>query len=60
MIPRRSADPSKTRYVSPGIGCAKNHMIYLANGAPADNDNNALALLRRLNPERGPYSNSGR
>ena len=41
---------SKTRYVSPGVGCAKNHLIYLANGAPGDNDNNALALLRRLNP----------
>ena len=41
---------SKTRYVSPGVSCAKNHIIYLANGRPADNDNNALALLRRLNP----------
>ena len=44
------SDSSKTRYVSPGVGCAKNHIIYLANGKPGDNDNNALALLRRLNP----------
>ena len=43
------SDSSKTRYVSPGVGCAKNHIIYLANGKPGDNDNNALALLRRLN-----------
>ncbi len=43
-------DASKTRYVSPGVGCAKNHIIYLANGKPQDNDNNALALLRRLYP----------
>ncbi len=41
---------SKTRYVSPGVSCAKNHIIYLANGKPQDNDNNALALLRTLNP----------
>jgi type IV pilus assembly protein PilY1 len=44
------ADASKTRYASPGIGCARNHIIYLANGAPADNNNNALALLQRLYP----------
>ena len=44
------SDSSKTRYLSPGVGCAKNHIIYLANGRPGDNDNNALALLRRLNP----------
>jgi len=43
-------DASKTRYRSPGVSCAKNHIIYLANGKPGDNDNNALALLRRLNP----------
>ncbi len=48
--PAAFSDSSKTRYVSPGAGCAKNHLIYLANGAPGDNDNNALALLRRLNP----------
>ena len=36
--------------MSPGLGCAKNHIIYLANGRPSDNDNNALALLRRINP----------
>ena len=27
---------ARTTYKSPGIGCAKNHIIYLANGAPAD------------------------
>ena len=27
-------DASKTRYVSPGVSCAKNHIIYLANGKP--------------------------
>lgn len=43
-------DGSKTRYQSPGLGCARNHIIYIANGAPADNDNSALALLKRLNP----------
>ena len=48
--PAAFSDSSKTRYVSPGVGCAKNHLIYLANGSPGDNDNNALALLRRLNP----------
>ena len=48
--PAAFSDNSKTRYVSPGVGCAKNHLIYLANGSPGDNDNNALALLRRLNP----------
>ena len=52
-------DASKTRYVSPGVGCAKNHIIYLANGKPADNDNNALGLLRRLNPSAVPYTHSG-
>jgi type IV pilus assembly protein PilY1 len=44
------ADASKTRYISPGIGCAKNHIVYLANGSPADNDNRAFELLRRLSP----------
>ena len=48
--PAAFTDASKTRYVSPGVGCAKNHIIYLANGRPQDNDNNALALLRRLYP----------
>ncbi|MEO8187556.1 MAG: hypothetical protein ABI580_09370, partial [Burkholderiaceae bacterium] len=43
-------DATKSRYVSPGVSCAKNHIIYLANGKPQDNDNTALALLRRLNP----------
>ena len=42
-------DGTKTRYLTPGVGCAKNHIIYLANGRPADNDNDALVLLRRLN-----------
>jgi type IV pilus assembly protein PilY1 len=48
--PAAFTDGSKTRYVSPGVSCAKNHIIYLANGKPGDNDNNALALLRLLNP----------
>ncbi|MDQ3447319.1 MAG: PilC/PilY family type IV pilus protein [Pseudomonadota bacterium] len=48
--PAAFSDSSKTQYFSPGAGCAKNHLIYLGNGAPSDNDNNALALLRRLNP----------
>ena len=48
--PAAFSDSSKTRYLSPGVGCAKNHIIYLANGKPGDNDNTALALLRRLNP----------
>jgi type IV pilus assembly protein PilY1 len=48
--PNAFADASKTRYRSPDIGCSKNHIIYIANGKPADNDNDALALLRRLNP----------
>jgi type IV pilus assembly protein PilY1 len=43
-------DSGKTRYVSPGLGCARNHIIYLANGSPADNNNRALELLQRLNP----------
>jgi type IV pilus assembly protein PilY1 len=43
-------DASKSRYRSPGLGCARNHIIYLANGSPADNDNKALELLKRLNP----------
>jgi type IV pilus assembly protein PilY1 len=43
-------DSNKTRYVSPGVGCSKNHIIYIANGSPSDNNNNALALLQRLNP----------
>ena len=43
-------DASKTRYVSPGVGCAKNHIIYLANGKPAGQRQQRLALLRRLNP----------
>lgn len=48
--PNAFADASKTRYRSPDVGCSKNHIIYIANGAPADNDNDALTLLRRLNP----------
>ena len=28
----------RTTYVSPGVGCAKNHIIYLANGFPQDNN----------------------
>jgi type IV pilus assembly protein PilY1 len=43
-------DSSKTKYVSPGLGCARNHIIYIANGSPQDNNTNAEALLKRLNP----------
>jgi type IV pilus assembly protein PilY1 len=43
-------DDSKTRYAGPDIGCTKNHIIYLANGAPNDNNTTAFELLRRLNP----------
>ena len=46
--PAAFTDGGKTRYVSPGVSCAKNHIIYLANGAPADNNNRALELLQRL------------
>jgi type IV pilus assembly protein PilY1 len=48
--PAAFTDGSKTRYLSPGIGCAKNHIIYLANGKPQDNNTTALALLQQLNP----------
>ncbi|HEX5638697.1 MAG TPA: PilC/PilY family type IV pilus protein [Burkholderiaceae bacterium] len=53
--PAAFTDGGKTRYVSPGVGCAKNHIIYLANGAPADNDNRALELLKRLHPGATRY-----
>jgi type IV pilus assembly protein PilY1 len=43
-------DGGKTRYAGPDIGCTKNHIIYLANGAPNDNNTTAYELLRRLNP----------
>jgi type IV pilus assembly protein PilY1 len=43
-------DASKTRYRSAGVTCAKNHIVYLANGSPGDNDGTALSLLRLLNP----------
>jgi type IV pilus assembly protein PilY1 len=43
-------DASKNRYLSPGVGCSKNHIIYIANGSPSDNNNNALALLQRIHP----------
>ncbi len=48
--PDAFTDAGKTRYRSPDIGCSKNHIIYIANGAPADNNNAAQALLLRLNP----------
>lgn len=48
-------DGGKTQYLSPGVGCAKNHIIYLANGKPQDNDNTALALLQRLYPGAARY-----
>ncbi len=41
---------AKTTYVSPGLGCSRNHIIYIANGSPKDNDNKALTLLQRLVP----------
>jgi type IV pilus assembly protein PilY1 len=53
--PAAFADAAKTRYVSPGVGCAKNHIIYLANGAPSDNNNRALELLQRLYPGATRY-----
>ncbi|HQR72636.1 MAG TPA: PilC/PilY family type IV pilus protein [Burkholderiaceae bacterium] len=49
-------DSSKTRYQSPGLGCARNHIIYLANGSPSDNNNSALALLQKLNPKMARFS----
>jgi type IV pilus assembly protein PilY1 len=48
--PLAFTDSSKTTYESPGLGCARNHIIYVANGSPADNDNKALELLKRLSP----------
>lgn len=41
---------ARTTYLSPGIGCAKNHIIYLANGFPQDNNTKALELLKTINP----------
>ena len=41
---------ARTTYKSPGVGCAKNHIIYLANGAPNDNNTKAEELLKRINP----------
>jgi type IV pilus assembly protein PilY1 len=43
-------DSGKTRYVSPGLGCARNHIIYIANGSPQDTNTRAEELLKRLNP----------
>jgi type IV pilus assembly protein PilY1 len=43
-------DGSRRTYRGPGISCAKNHIIYLANGAPGDNNNVTYDLLRTLNP----------
>jgi type IV pilus assembly protein PilY1 len=43
-------DSSKTRYQSPGVTCAKNHIIYLANGSPGDNNTTTRELLLRINP----------
>ena len=48
--PTAFSDASKTRYRGPGVGCAKNHIIYLANGAPGDNNNVTEALLKSINP----------
>jgi type IV pilus assembly protein PilY1 len=41
---------ARTKYRSPGIGCAQNHIIYLANGSPQDNNVKSLELLKKLNP----------
>ena len=49
-------DATKSLYRSPGLGCARNHIIYLANGSPQDNNNSALALLQRLNPKATRFS----
>jgi type IV pilus assembly protein PilY1 len=54
--PAAFTDGSKTRYRSPGIGCAKNHIIYLANGKPQDNNTTAFALLQQLNPSAARIS----
>ena len=43
-------DGSKSQYVSPGLGCARNHIIYLANGSPQDSNTKAFELLQRINP----------
>ncbi len=48
--PNAFANAAKTLYRGPGIGCAKNHIIYLANGSPQDNNNTAFALLQSINP----------
>jgi type IV pilus assembly protein PilY1 len=48
--PAAFTDSSKSRYAGPGVGCARNHIIYLANGSPGDNNNVAYELLVRLNP----------
>ena len=53
-------DASKTRYRSPGLGCARNHIIYLANGSPQTTTTSALELLQRLNPEGRALQHSGR
>jgi type IV pilus assembly protein PilY1 len=37
-------------YAGPSVYCTKNHIIYLANGSPGDNNNVALELLKKLNP----------
>nr|MBA2411309.1 pilus assembly protein PilY [Burkholderiaceae bacterium] len=48
--PAAFTDSSKTRYRVPQVGCARNHIIYIANGKPNDNDGTAYDLLLRLNP----------
>ncbi len=45
-------------YRSPGVGCARNHIIYLANGSPADNNNKcagAVAAARTRTPRESAF-----
>lgn len=43
-------NPYPTKYNGPVVGCAKNHIIYLANGFPQDNNTKIAALLKSLDP----------
>jgi type IV pilus assembly protein PilY1 len=54
--PKAFTDSSKSVYQSPGLGCARNHIIYLANGSPQDSNTSAYALLQRLNPKAARIS----
>lgn len=58
-----SAAVASGRYVSPAANsCARNHLIFIANGSPESSENNdALALLRAAggNTTRITYDSSG-